>query len=568
MKKRFKRLGFKSIKHKMMVGFTIIFVLVIILSLYNFYSTNVVNKETERVIDYEVPVLIANQQVAYTTAYRMYIVRDFLATGEEVFKEEFENYTKQSDHYIEVIQNTLSPDEYDEAQFTKLREWEENIRTEVFDIHADRQWAKAQLNFKRLVKTGEEIMHNFEELALTREENIQQSGKEVISSGQMTVIVATAISLIVIVVGVIIALGTAQTIANPLRAAMNRMNAIAEGDLSLEPIETNLRDEIGRLIHATNKMNENSRNLLEHIHRVANQINKESDALTTSADEVRAGSEQVAVTMEELARGAETQAEHSSNLALMMNEFMKRVKEANDNGEEIYVSSKDVLQLTNSGVNLMERSHEQMEVIDRIVQDSVEKVEGLDQHSKEISELILVIQDIADQTNLLALNAAIEAARAGEHGKGFAVVADEVRKLAEQVSDSVTDITDIVTRIQTESSVVSSSLRSGYEEVVEGTVQIRETRDTFLEINKAVEEMASKIRDVSNNLESIAQDAENMGVSIEDIAAISEESAAGVEQTSAQSQQASSSMEEVAASSQDLKELADDLDELIRQFKV
>src|SRR5690625_3040875 len=109
-------LGFRSIKHKMMVGFTIIFALVIILGLYNFYSTSIVNKETESIIDQEVPLLIANQQVAFTIANRISIVRDFLATGEESFKEEFERYTESSNHYISMIEESMSPENYDESQ--------------------------------------------------------------------------------------------------------------------------------------------------------------------------------------------------------------------------------------------------------------------------------------------------------------------------------------------------------------------------------------------------------------------------------------------------------------------
>src|SRR5699024_4194813 len=133
--------------------------------------------------------------------------------------------------------------------------------------------------------------------------------------------------------------------------------------------------------------------------------------------------------------------------------------------------------------------------------DAVQKVQGLDAQSQEISKLVSVIQDSAEQTNLLALNAAIEAARAGEHGKGFAVVADEVRKLAEQVSVSVTDITTIVTSIQNESSMVTESLEGGYKEVEQGTTQIEATGEKFNGINTSITNMVKDIQSISDNLE-------------------------------------------------------------------
>ena len=178
-----------------------------------------------------------------------------------------------------------------------------------------------------------------------------------------------------------------------------------------------------------------------------------------------------------------------------------------------------------------------------------------------------MIKDIAEQTNLLALNAAIEAARAGEHGQGFAVVADEVRKLAEQSSHSVMNITDIVTSIQNESSMVVTSLRDGYKEVEQGTEHIRTTGQTFSEISTAVIDMVDHIKTISANLSDIAANSQEVNGSIQEIAAISEESAAGIEQTSASSEQSSSAMEEIAASSNELAKLAEDLNGLVHRFK-
>jgi methyl-accepting chemotaxis protein len=251
-----------------------------------------------------------------------------------------------------------------------------------------------------------------------------------------------------------------------------------------------------------------------------------------------------------------------------MESFVSKVIEASDNGDFIQQSSGSVLHMTTEGIEMMDSSTKQMAIIDSIVHEAVGKVEGLDKHAQEISAIVSVIQDIAGQTNLLALNAAIEAARAGEHGKGFAVVADEVRKLAEQSASSVTTITEIVGRIQNESTLVSTSLQSGYKEVEAGTLQIKTTGETFGQISSAVSEMVQRIQIVTENLAVISLNGQEMNGSIEDIAAISEESAAGVEETSASSQEASGAMEELAMSAEDLSSLAEDLNKRIQQFKL
>ena len=146
----------------------------------------------------------------------------------------------------------------------------------------------------------------------------------------------------------------------------------------------------------------------------------------------------------------------------------------------------------------MNGSTQQMSAIDQIVKDSVKNVTQLNTRSQEISKLVVVIKDIADQTNLLSLNAAIEAARAGEHGKGFSVVAEEVRKLAEQTASSVTEITDIVRNIQEGFDVVTKSLENGYTEVEKGTAQIETTGKTFQDISQSIADIVESFNNISS----------------------------------------------------------------------
>ncbi|MDL4841855.1 methyl-accepting chemotaxis protein [Aquibacillus sp. LR5S19] len=385
---------------------------------------------------------------------------------------------------------------------------------------------------------------------------------------KFTLVILLVSMVISIIIGGLLVYLISRKVSKNLKEVVLVSNQIAVGNLAVNKINYDSKDEIGQIAFAMNKMTESLRSMIQNISAISDTVSSQSEELTQSANEVKLGSDQVASTMQELASGAESQANSAGELSEIMGTFADDVSDANDNGEQVYHSSNQVLGMTKQGSQLMETSISQMNKVDQIVKTAVEKVQGLDTKSQEISKLVSVIKDIADQTNLLALNAAIEAARAGEHGKGFAVVADEVRKLAEQVSLSVTDITTIVGNIKSESSLVTESLKDGYKEVEEGTSQIQSTGETFAEINSSVKDMADKIQTITGKLSTITSSSQEMNASIQEIASISEESAAGVEETSAASEQTSRSMQEVADNSSELSKLAEDLNELIKRFKL
>ncbi|MFS0576560.1 methyl-accepting chemotaxis protein [Sporosarcina sp. 179-K 3D1 HS] len=558
---------FKSIRGKLVFAFSLVILLVILMGIYNNVSIQKINSDTENIVNEEIQLLIANQQLETSMANRISTARGYVLEGDPTFKERFTEYTETGKHYEAIAREIGVTQEFDEL-IAQTVQWRNAVVETVFEEYDRGNTERARENLVKLTPMVREIMDGYNHLATQSLQLIEEKGDAVISNGKSTLSIVTTITILVVILSALFSYITASLISKPIRTVMERVQAIAKGDLSQEPLITKSQDEVGRLVESTNEMNDNVRNLLTQINEVSATVSSQSEELTQASHEVSVATEQVVSTMQELSSGIEEEAVSASELATTMESFTSKVGEADEKGDQARQSSQEVLQMTSEGSRLMENSTAQMTKIDQIVQEAVQKIQGLDAQSQEISKLVEVIKDIADQTNLLALNAAIEAARAGEHGKGFAVVAEEVKKLAEQVSVSVSDITGIVISIQNESSTVAESLIQGYEEVETGTQQILSTGETFQQIHGAVAEMAVHIQVVSANLSDIAANSHQMSSSIEQIAAISEESAAGVEQTSASAQETSSSMEEVAGSSVQLAKLAEELNYLVRQFKI
>ena len=328
------------------------------------------------------------------------------------------------------------------------------------------------------------------------------------------------------------------------------------------------------------------------VQQVARGSAQQSEAVAQTATSV----EQVSRAIDGVARGAQEQAAavaQASEATLRLNEAIQEVASAAEENTRGTVSA---AQAAREGARRVEETMQGMNAIRSHVNLSAEKVEEMGRRSDEIGAIVEVIEDIASQTNLLALNAAIEAARAGEHGKGFAVVADEVRKLAERSSAATKEIAAIIRGIQISVSEAVQAMTESAGEVEQGVEKAQEAGQSLQAILTAVEDIREKteaslqalqrMQTMSNQLvsavdsvsavveentaatEEMAASAGEMTQMIEDIAGVSSQNSAAIEEVSAGAEEVTAQVEEVTAAAQSLADLAVELQEAVRQFRL
>ncbi|TFD95807.1 methyl-accepting chemotaxis protein [Jeotgalibacillus sp. R-1-5s-1] len=559
-----------KIKGKLIISYLALGLLVIVLGAVSLFSLGQMNANSESTYyDRVIPIMKLGEVGMLTENTRVQVMSAVVNRDPSLTANAEENIAKVAE-LLEEYQSTAMTAQETEVVQRFESEW--NIYAERVQVLAgtisqgDYDAAEVQLGENApYYSTAKDSLIELEELNVSIAESTYKDSVSLFEFNRLLIYI---IGIAVVIAAIVLGIFMGRAIGGPLARVADRMQLVANGDLTNEPIHSKRKDEIGVLVKATNKMQEDLRSVIQSISAVTGNVSAQSEELTQSSVEVREGSEQIAVTMQELASGSEAQANNAGELSEKMELFALRIQEINDQSADISRQSESVIRHAEDGSSMMEESVQQMMVIDDVMADAVQKVRGLDHQTNEISKLVNVIREVAEQTNLLALNAAIEAARAGEHGKGFAVVADEVRKLAEQVASSVNEITGFVSGIQIESKGVVTSLEKGYGEVNTGTQKIAGTGEKFNEINHSIKNMIEMVSQISVNLSAINENSQVMNASIQEIASVSEEAAAGIEETAASSQQSLSTIETISASADELAKLAEGLSDEVGKFKL
>jgi methyl-accepting chemotaxis protein len=249
-------------------------------------------------------------------------------------------------------------------------------------------------------------------------------------------------------------------------------------------------------------------------------------------------------------------------------EVARAVAESAENASETAAVAVQARQFAQDGVTAAEQANKVMQAVSDSSNVTSEAMGGLAAKSEQIGAIVNTITGIAEQTNLLALNAAIEAARAGEQGRGFAVVAEEVRKLAEGSQRAAQEISGLIGAIQTDTAKAVGVVEDGARRTQEGTAVVEQTREAFVKIGGSVDDITARIEQIAAVSAQIAASAVSMQEHMGEAAAVAEQSSASTQQVSASTQETSASAEQIAVSAQALSGNADQLNDLVAQFRL
>jgi methyl-accepting chemotaxis protein len=538
-----------SIVGKLVTGFGIALLFMLVIGLFGMQQTLKLGNLGERmtVVDSEILEQGGNL-TEYALQLRRYEKDLFINIGNaddmKKYAAKWEDSRKKITETITGMEK-LSRESGEKLDFvplnTHMQEYFSGFATVSSKVISGELLTSADAN--NAMKPYKEPIHKFEkdvDTILEYAAKKMEENKVTIVSVKKRVITSISIMLAAgLVLVSLFAIFIARSITKPIRETINVITAISTGDLT-HRISYDSRDELGVMSKQFNQFTAKLSEIINNVIRSTVQVASTSAEFSSTAECMAAATEQLTSQAATVATATEEMAATASNIASNSGMAADGSSQANESA----VSGSQVVEMT-------------MQVMDRIadrVKSSSKTVDELGRRSDQIGEIVGTIEDIADQTNLLALNAAIEAARAGEQGRGFAVVADEVRALAERTTKATKEISEMIKSIQKETKTAVSEMEQGVLEVVKGSDEARKSGEALKTILDKVENVTMQVSQIATAAEEQSATSMEISHNIQEMTLVIHQSSAGIQQ--------------VATSSSEMARMADDLKEQISWFKV
>ncbi|HEX9061262.1 MAG TPA: methyl-accepting chemotaxis protein [Clostridia bacterium] len=453
---------------------------------------------------------------------------------------------------------------YTEAGYKALQ----NNLNQIISDFENQKLAEAHPLVENVIRTGTFVVSSAQDI-LSNELKIDQKEKATLNEQSSK----TGITLLVVIVligiaSILFAYILTKRIAETISHLSKVSQSVAEGNLQIEGLNITSNDELSILSSSFNTMIENLKSLIRKLADSSFRVANSAEHLKNGAEQNTRAISQIASTVQTVSFGAEEQFKKSSETAEVVNEMLEGNKKVYDNAQTVLATSEMATRVADAGNEKMEQLMNQISAIERKIVEAQQNTELFAVRAGEIEGILEAITQISSQTNLLSLNAAIEAARAGEHGKGFSVVAEEIRKLSSESASAVTEITGILREIQNQSGSVAESMTAGVSAVKQGTYIALEAKDSFKDIVNTSVEVKNEIKMINDEIEKMVNGIEKIEGMSKNISEIAKQSSAGSEEVAAAIEEQTACLQEILSSSTQLSDMASELENAIKSFRL
>lgn len=377
-------------------------------------------------------------------------------------------------------------------------------------------------------------------------------------------------SLIIITLSIVLVYIISVMLSNGISAISTHINSLSKGDFSIKIPQKYIKykDEIGTAFKSMEIMQQSVSDTINKIKVSSINLDNHADNLSSIAQQMSTNSENVASATHETAKGVGNQAEGLVTINEIINEFGMKLEAITEDIKDIDVNSLEINKMANDSTTTMKSMMSSVNMVSELFNEFITKVGVLNKNITQVTEITNLINNIAEQTNLLALNAAIEAARAGEAGRGFSVVAEEIRKLAEQSKESSQNIDSLINGISGDANSIIKTSDGLNTELKNQMTVISTTLDSFKHIIDAISQIVLKIQSTNVEVSAINNEKNIILERVESASAISEEVAASAEEIAASTEEMNTSSNKVALASEKLNDMTKEMLEQVNKFKI